>query len=264
MAIATLDDYIAAKKQNVLFRKTGSVTGVANMMQSIFAAAGNPGAGTLSAGNTANGIVPTDATAGFPIIRAFDGGAKGYLARVEFQNSVISDILLYDILFKAGAYAFNADVTLASQPSFSSRVPGGTDFKGLELFWEAVTAYTGNLSVQINYLDQDGGSGDTGVYASGIAPILGRCFQIPLAAGDNGVQRIDRVRCTVSTVGTGNIVVARPLGIFRVPVANFTDTYDFMKTGMPEVFADSALCAYIQADSTATGLPRLALEIANK
>lgn len=261
--IASLDDYIAAIKQILIYNKTASRTAVANIPFSVFDQAGNPGAGTIAIGNTANGLVPTDGTAGYPIINAFGGGAKGYLSKVIFSNSVLSNLLLYDTLFSCGAYTFNADVTLASQPDFSGRIPGGNDYTGLELWIEAATAFTGNQTVQINYLDQDGNAGDTGAIATGVAPILGRMLQIPLAAGDNGISQIVRVRSSVSSVGTFNVHVLRPLWSNRIILANYSGLDDLLKTGMPELFADSALRLIVQADSTATGLPRLNIEVAN-
>lgn len=262
MAITTLDGYIAAVKQRLIYNKTASRTSVANIPFSVFDQVGNPGAGTIAVGNTANGLVPTDATAGYPVINAFGGGA-GYISRLEFYNSVICDLLLYDTVFSCGAYVFNADVTLATQPSYSGRVPGGTDYTGLELWIEAATAFTGNQTVQINYLDQAGNAGDTGSIATGVAPILGRMLQLPLAAGDNGIQQIVRVRSSVATVGTFNVHVLRPLAVCRIVVANYVEVQDLMRTGMVQIFADSALRLIVQADSTATGLPRLNIEIAN-
>jgi len=265
MAIASLDDYLASKKQVQVFYKSGSATTIAAVMgYTVFDLAGNPGAGTLNVGNTANGLVHTDDITGYPIINAFDGGAKGYLSKVEFSAPVAMRLALYDRLFVAGAYAYNADVTLASQPSYASRVPGGTDFKGLELWIETVTAFTGTPSFQINYLDQDGIAGDTGVIVAPAALTIRRCFQLPLASGDNGVQRIDRVRCTVATAGTFNVMVLRPLWAGRIMIANYGDIHDLLRTGLIEIFADSALYVLVAADSTSSSTPCLHFEVANK
>jgi hypothetical protein len=268
MAITNMDQYLGAQRQMIQYNKTASRTSVANIDFGVFDTAGSPGAGTLAVGNTANGVVPTDATAGYPIINAFQAGATGYINKIEFGNSVICNMKLYDVVFAAGAYAFNADVTLASQPSYSGRVPviegtANPNYNGLEIWIEAVTAFTGNQTVQINYLDQDGNAGDSGAIATGVAPIVGRMLQIPLAAGDGGVSQITRVRSSVSTVGTFNVYVLRPLWSARVPVANFQDVHDMFKTGLARVFADSALKLLVQADSMATGLPRMNIQIIN-
>jgi hypothetical protein len=264
MAITTLDGLIAAARQQVVYNKTASVTGVAANIQAVHQAAGNPGAATLNAGNTANGAVPTDATTGFPLINAFGGAATGYLAGLQYNNSVASNLILYDRVFHAGAYAFNAATTLTAQPSYSGRVPGGTDFTGLELWVEAVTAFTGNLSIAVTYTDQSGNAGHTtGTVATGIAPILGRIIPLPLAAGDSGLQKVESVTATVSSAGTFNVVVVRRLATMRVNAANAGGQIGFDVTGMPLVFADSALCLAVQADSTATGLPYLLMDIKN-
>jgi len=265
MAILTLDNYIAAKKQVQVFYKSASATTLAAVMgYTLFDLAGNPGAGTLNVGNTANGLVHTDDITGYPIINAFDSGAKGYLSKVEFSAPVAMRLVLYDRLFVAGAYAYNADIILASQPSFASRVPNGNDFKGLELWVETVTAFTGTPSFQINYKDQDNLDGDTGVIAAPAALTIRRCFQLPLASGDNGVQRVDRVRCTVATVGTFNVMVLRPLWTGRVVMANFGDVHDLLRTGLIEIFADSALYVLVAADSTSSSTPCIHFEVANK
>jgi len=252
MAITGLDGVIASTKRRLVYQKTASRTSVANIPFSVFDLAGNPGAGTLAVGNTANGIVPTDALAGYPGISTPAAGL--YLNRGLLRSSVACWIDLYDCLFSAGAYAFNADVTLASQPSFAGRVPG-TDYSGLELWLEQVTAMTGSQTIQINYLDQDGNAGDTGAIATGVAPIVGRMYFMPLAAGDSGIQRLDRVRSSVSTVGTFNVHIMRWLAGWRVNGANQGETFNLLKTGFESIYGDSALRFVVTADSTATGLP---------
>jgi hypothetical protein len=260
MAITTLDGVIAAVKRRVVIQKTASRTAVANIPFTIFDLAGNPGAGTLAVGNTANGIVPTDAIAGYPLLATPAGTL--YLNRIQARSSVACWLDLYDTLFSAGAYAFNANITLASQPSYISRLPN-SDFAGTELWLEAVTAHTGNQSIRVQYLDQDGNAGDTGTIATGVAPIAGRMFFLPLAAGDSGLQRVNVVTSTVSTVGTFNVHVLRWLWGCRVNAANQGVIANLLQTGLPQIFGDSALRLVVTPDSTATGLPSLRAETAD-
>jgi hypothetical protein len=182
---------------------------------------------------------------------------------MEFGSSVACRLALFDRVFSAGAYAYNANTVLASQPSFSDRVQN-SDYKNLELWIEAVTAFTGNLSAQINYLDQDGNAGDTGVVATGAALIIGRMFRVPLASGDNGLQQITQVRGTIATVGTFNVHVMRRLWSGgRVRIANDGDIHPFTKTGARWVPATAALFGQVQADSTASGLPEMTIELSD-
>lgn len=264
MAITTLDGYIGATKQRVQWTKTTARTTVAAGWFSMFDVAGSPGAGTLGGSSTSAGVVPTDATAGCPVINAFTGGATGYLSAVEFSNSVACRISVFDMLFKCGAYNFNANTALSSQPSYSGRLPG-TDYKDTEIWVEMVTAATGNQAVTVTYTDQDGNtSASTGAVGIGAAPTVGRCWQLPFASGDTGVQAITNVQGTVASAGTFNVLVLRRLwqtGAIRV--ANSGDVHDLLKTGLPQVYEDSALFVLIAADSTSSGLPDLTLEIAN-
>lgn len=266
------DQYFAAQKQDLILRKTASRTAIAQGWFSVFDVAGEPGAGVLAGTNTAAGVVPTDAIAGYPPINAFGASAIGRLTRVDFSSSVACRLRVYDRLFVAGAYAFNANTTLAGQPSYASRInlrnpandTDANDYKNLELWAEMVTAATGNQSVAVTYTDQDGNTGaTTGAIGIGAAQTVGRCWQLPLASGDSGVQQITNVTGSIATVGTFNVMVLRPLCSMRIPVAGAGATWDAFLTGMKQIFADSSLFCMVCPDSTATGVFDLELQIAN-
>lgn len=264
MAISTLDELIAAASQRVGLIKTASRTSVAAIPFSVFDLAGNPSGGVLAGTSTTAGVVPTDATQGAPTINAFGGSAIGYINTVTFGNSVACRLRLYDLLFKAGAYAFNANTALTAQPSYAGRVIDGTDFTNTELWLEAVTAFTGNQSIAITYTNQAGTGGrSTGTIATGVAPIVGRMLQLPLQAGDTGIQKVDNVTSSVSTAGTFNVLVMRRLWEGRVRITNDGDVHDMLKTGLPQIFADSALFLQVIADGTSTGIPEVQLEVVN-
>lgn len=267
------DDYWAAQKQAVTFRKTASRTAIAQGWFSVFDLAGTPGPGVLAGSNTANGIVPTDAVAGYPPINAFNTLGIGRLTRFEFSSSVACRIRVFERLFQAGAYAFNANQALTAQPSFASRVTYRNpvtdtdvlDNKNLEIWAEQVTAATGNQAVNVTYTDQDGNTGAvTGATGIGAAPTVGRSWQLPLAAGDSGLQTITNVAGSVATAGTFNVNVLRPLVSGRVNLAGQGDTFDVFKTGGKQIFDLSALYVLICPDSTATGTFDLELEIASR
>jgi hypothetical protein len=263
MAITTLDGLVSSLKQFLTFNKTAARTSVAGIPFSIFDLAGTPGAGTLAVGNTTNGIVPTDALAGYPTINAFAGANIGYLSKVNAANTVASRLAIYDRLFSAGAFAFNASAVLVTQPSFASRLPN-TDYKGLELWLECVTAFTGNQSIVITYTNQGGTiARTTGVIATGVAPTIGRMLRLNLQAGDLGLQKIESVVSSVSTAGTFNVHIMRKLWSGRIKFANDEITDEWSKTMMPEVYADSSLFYIATADSTSTGLPTIDCVIAN-
>ena len=261
MAISTLDGYVAANKQMVPYFKSGSATSIAGAWFTIFDQAGNPGAGTLAGTSTTTGVVPTDATAGCPTITFSTG--TGYLTNVDFGNSVACRIAVFDMLWKGGAYAYNAATSGNTPTSFSTRVPGG-DYSGLQIWAETVTAATLNQTWNVTYTNQAGATGHTtGASGIGSAPTIRRCWQLPLQAGDTGVQAITGVTGATGSAGTANILVLRPLWTGRCRINNDGDVHALDKTGMPIIYQDSALFVLIAADSTSTGIPELQLEIAN-
>lgn len=262
MSILSVDNYVASAKQNVIWMKGGAMTTVANVTFDPFAIAGDPGAGTLAGTSTAAGVVPTAATAGTPTINAFGGGAKGYLAGATCTSSVACRVNLYDLLWKGGAYAFNANTAVTS-PSWASRVPAGTDFTGLELWFEQVTASTLVQSVTVNYTDQANAAQVTAAVSQTTAGIVGRCTRMTLAAGGTSIKTITNVLGTVASAGTFNVLVVRPLWEGFIPQASASVTDDFVKTGLVEVFADSALFCLVTPLSTALGVPMCTFEIAN-
>jgi hypothetical protein len=272
MPISTFDGFIAAAKNYISLAKLSPRVGVVQgSWTSVFDVPGNPGAGVLAGTSTAAGVVPNDATPGCPDIAAFGGGAVGYLAQVDFGSSVACRLKLMDMLFKAGAYGFaTATTNLAAQPSYASRMPGGS-FGDTQIWIEASTAFvTGTAwTIQIGYTNQAGVSGRLTVaqtYAAA-ALALGRMYQLPLQAGDAGIQKIDSVIITnggtAMTAGALNVLVMRPLWSGRVRAANDGDVHDLAKTGMPVLFTDTALALLVAPDSTSTGIPELELVIAN-
>ncbi len=274
MAITTLAGYQAARANWLHWHKSSTINGSANARFSPFSLAGgssgvNPGhAGTGSdaIGNTANGLVPTDATVGYPAIPDF-GGNTGYLAAVEIDHNQTGgpgSYIIFDCLFACGSYAFNANTALASQPSYSGRVPGGTDFTGLEIWVQQVTAATGNQAVTVTYTNQAGTGGrSTGAVGIGAAPAAQRMWQLPLQAGDTGVQTISNVQGTVATAGTFNVFVMRRLWSGSHEVAQQRDrAFPFMGSGMPQIFETSALRVIMGFTGTYnTGIVGLMAEI---
>ncbi len=263
MAITDLSSLINASKtgQFLSLAKNGARTTIANLPFSAFDLAGNPGAGTLAAGNTVNVIVPTDAGAGYPTIRNFTPSNNGYIGLARVNNSVTCNIALYDRLFVCGAYAFNANTNLASQPSFASRVPS-TDYTGLELWVETVTAATGNQAWSVGYTNENGTAGRvTGAQGIGAAPTVGRCWRLNLQTGDQGIQRIDNVTGSVGTAGTANIMILRKLFETTISVANAIVTLRFDDLLLPQIYENSALYPIITPVSTAIGTPNVGVII---
>lgn len=270
MAITSVDDFIAASKVVRPLHRTAGLTSVAGGWFSNFHIAGaNPGvlAGgeTTPPANTA-GRVPTDTIPGYPDIPW--SSLRSYLSRLSVLNTVTGNMRLFDRLWVGGTYSFNANVGVTSG-SWASRVSydgGSPDYRGLEIWVETVTAFTGNQTWNVTYTDQDGNTGaTTGATGIGAAPTVGRCWQLPLAAGDSGVQAISNVAGGTGSAGTANIMVLRPIADIYLS-ANAVGVFNWADLGLPEIFNDSALYAlWMSPSGTALGtVGPFNLQFANK
>ena len=262
---ATIDDILGAATQRLTLARADSVTSVAARWFSLLTVDGTPGAGAITSGVTTSGVVPVAGDAGYPALTAFGGSAIGRLARVAFGSTVACRLALFDVLWVAGNYVFNSNASIAAPPSYASRIPDG-DYKGTQI-WAVCTSNSnvGNLAVNVTYTDQDGNAGAvTGATGIGAVPINRQAWQLPLAPGDSGVQKIEQVTASVATSGNFNVMVLRPLWRGRVRRINDGDTHHLGQTGLPRLFDTSALLLMMAADSTLSGQPRLAMSIANR
>jgi hypothetical protein len=255
MTIATKAQLDAARRFRVRFTKTAMIgAGSFQARGGAFASGGDPPAGTLAGSSTGSGVVPTDATAGFPSIPSF-GGLDGHIVRMDLgSNNIGRPYWVSDLLFKAGAYAHNANTPLASQPtSWHGRLPGG-DFKGLEIWVEAVTTLGGTVTVTINY-DDEAGAPRVSTTTLVAAMDSGRLQRAQLPSV--GVSKITNVQGSGGSAGTFNVLILRRLVNFLYPTisapsnslgVNFPPMH-YLQTGLARVYEDSAL--YVVADTTA-------------
>jgi hypothetical protein len=112
----------AALKWPITMSRTATRTTVALQPFSVFDVAGQPGAGTLAVGNTANGVSHTKATAGYPTFPDAPAGRGWYLSALTNRMSVAGERMLYDFVYSSGAHAFNASQPLTAQPSIDDRL----------------------------------------------------------------------------------------------------------------------------------------------
>lgn len=269
MAIASGDQYIASAKQIIPYVKTGSVTTSSTTRYATLTAAGNPGSGTLASSGTpaGGGALFNDSSSGMPLINAFGSGATGYLSRVQYFSSVTGRLEIFDKLWGVVPTLTSlATTTVTSPVSYSSRVPGGNDYTGLRIFVEITTTFSNSATtLQVAYTNQAGATAHSTVVTSSLSGFTaGRWVEMPLQAGDTGVQAITSVTVGGATnTGACNIIVVRPLWSNRVSIANGGGIDGLDRTGLPQVYETSALVVTAIPDSTSTGVIDMNIEIAN-
>lgn len=205
----------------------------------------------ITAGNTASGIVPTNTTTPTGLLNDFRSftGTDGFITGAELicsVNGFQQSVLLCDRLWTAGAYAGNSGLTtLSGQPSFAGRLPGGS-YVGTQLYVERFALNSGaNTTLTITYTNQDGVAGRTiSAYVAVLGYSLPACYQIPLAAGDSGIRKVESVTASGSS-DTFNLLIARPL--FNLPCAQSVNTgsgvgtvrFGMEQLGMPRIYPTS-------------------------
>lgn len=259
MAIATQDDLAAAynSAQQIPLQKA-SITAVANFWYSLWAAGGNPGAGSLSIGNTTTGVVPDNTTAGAPSLVGF-GGNTGYLAQFQATSSIAGRLRLYDRIYHIGSISLGtlATTSFSAQPSYRGRLPAdNSDGVGAELWIEiAVANGATNTLVTVEYSDHLQNPQTATLDANLNGAPINRMLPMRLAAGSRGIFNIRNIIVSGAT-GTGsvNIVVMRPLAEAQVPLANVSaNPQDFFALGGPRVYDTSCLAMMLLATTTSTG-----------
>lgn len=201
MAIASMADYNAALKERLpMFHAGLSGDDIGRQNASSY------GLVSLVMASQASGIVPTSADAGYPSLLPIASGKKRYMTKVEMFYSASEVAWLFDNLFVCGTYAFNANQALSAQPDFSARLPTGS-YVGLSIYVEMVTAFTGNPTITVDYLDELGNAAQATVTLT--APGVNTWSRMSMSTP--GVSKITNVACSVATAGTFNVAIKRKI-----------------------------------------------------
>jgi hypothetical protein len=259
MAITTMDGLAAAiaSGQRLLLYKA-SITAVAPFYYTLWTTGGQPAAGG-AVGNATAGVIPTDATAGAPVINAFTGANTGYLLSFDASSSVAGVLSVYDRVYHAGAFittTLHTD-TLTGQPTLT-RIPN-SDYSQLEL-WLEVTAVFAAAATTVTVSYQDGTNAtQTATHTADIASLTGapvnRMYPMRLA-NSTGIQKINSVTVggATNTTGQFNLVIQRNLVDHTVVSANIgRPKKGPFETQMPIVYADSCIAMMWNATTTSTG-----------
>lgn len=269
MALDTLNAISTSLRQKIIFRKTSTANVAAGLWHATTAGLGGLPAQMSAVGNTANGLVPVAGDTGFPSIYPTSGTVKLISVEITNVSTLGGRVFVYDRLFHAGAYTMNtANTTLASQPSFSGRLPN-TDYSEALLFLECVSTLGLGTSatVTIGYTNEAGtGSRSTSLTINSTGSSTGTYWfaKMPMQAGDIGVQSVDSITGSGTMANTANIVVARPLFYGYFPPAESV-IYPLDTLSAPILYGTSALGIAFALDSTAQSITgtEVVLELAS-
>lgn len=252
-----MDGLVAALTSGQKFTmQKASVTTVAGFYYTCWDAAGIPSAGSLAIGNTTTGVIPTDATAGAPVINAFTGANTGYLLTFDASNASAGVLSVYDRVWHAGSFATTALATLTCTGALiPTRVPNN-DYSTLELWLEIVVA-NGATATTLAVSYQDGNdTTQTATLDSNLTSFPAKRMMPFRLANNSGIRKVNSVTVGGATgTMTFNLVIQRNIVDHTSVAASIARPKKGpFETGMPIVYADSCLAAMYLATTTSSGV----------
>ena len=268
-AITDLSDLInrqsggnSGTPNNLFYHKVPRVGGVAatapiiGRSASLWTYDGMPAGGAVPT----VGAIPDRTTQGAIPFTAATGGRDLHLIGASITPVTAGVYLLYDRLFHIGGLAGNstADQDVQDSPA-SPALTRNTSGEGNIAWYEIYTLIgTSTTTLTMTYTNQAGTGSQTStinIGATGFREVT-RAQRIPLAAGDTGIQAIEKVKLTATTGTLGNfgITIAQPLAWIPVGVAGTAGWRDYSTglPGIPVIDPDACLALmFIPAAATA-------------
>lgn len=255
MAITTLDQVIAGLQPSKFFAKAISPALTAGRPQSLWALAGNPGAGGFD--TTLNGVALSSPQSGqIPWTDPVSGNS--YLARLQGCVSQAGVLILADRLWHNGGYTITSAVAQNStSPAWPARDNAGSiNGDGVQLGLEiSAAAGAAAPTITVSYTNQAGTAGRTGTnsFATAASPAAGSFFPIGLQAGDTGVKSVQSLTLSTSWLsGTMNLVAYRPLAALEIVGAFMPNAIDAITGGFTRLYNGSVpFLLFIPSTTTA-------------
>jgi hypothetical protein len=252
MAITTVDQLVAAAKQQRPFYKPSLGAKAAAAFQSMWTSAGMPGAG--AAQGTAAGAICDNTTAGSLPWTSPGGANTAYLAALEWACTTAGVFWLVDRLVHTSALSGIVTTAQTVNSAALTRYTTGEDVE----CWIEIYAATGATAVTatVSYTNEAGTAGRTGTASIVATTVAGQMFPVALQAGDKGVRSVQSVTLSASTLTAGNfgITLIKRLATLNVPAANGGGVLDWGGTGFPQVAAGACLSWICLASTTSTGI----------
>jgi len=265
-AIADLSDYVnratggnSGTPENIFWYKQPYIaatidTWAAGLMYSMWKYDGFPGPGATPTTVAA----PTSSTAGAMPFTDPGGGRQKWLmtAGMITVGPNAGGVFLYDRLLHIGSL----DGTVTTAQTVGGSLTRHTGGAGNQIWIEIYTAVgTTNRTITASYTNQSGTSGRTtqavlfGASAGNPGNDANLMIQLPLQAGDTGVQAVASVTISATTGTAGNfgVTVASPIAF--IP---FDDNGGAMRNfatgmpGLPEIESGACIASAVYAMTT--------------
>lgn len=248
-AITDLSDLInrqsggnSGTPENLFYHKVARISGVAAPAPiigrgcSIWQYDGMPASGTVPT----SGAIPIRTTQGAIPFTPAGGGRDKHLIGASITPNTAGVYLLYDRLYNIGGLSgvSTADQTVQGSPA-SPALTRNTSGAGNMAFYEIYTIIgVTSTTLTMTYTNEAGTGSRTSTFNIGATNFreATRMQRIPLAAGDSGIQAIEKIKLTASTGSAGDfgITIAQPIAWIPVGSPGTMGWRDYT-TGLPGI-----------------------------
>jgi hypothetical protein len=265
-AIANLSDFInratggnSGTPQEITVFKAARIAGaapttpIAGRLASLWQYDGNPGAGSLPGTSP---VAPNNTTTGCLGQASPGGGREQWLTYASIGGLNSGGMLLYDRLLHISGLSGTVTLPQAVGGTLTRNTGGVGNLIWVEIYTTVGTTAT---TITASYTNQAGTPGrtTTAVVFGGTANREGtRLIQLPLQAGDTGVQSVADVTVLASTTTAGNfgVTIAHPVLWIPAPILGAGGDFSCLSKGRGPVEIESGAClamAWIPATAAA-------------
>lgn len=254
MAIATMDALVdgLATGQTLPFYKPSMTAKGAGTFQSLWTAAGSPGAGATPA--TGSGQTCSSSTTGALSFVNPTGGELTYLARALANCGVIGSLILYDRLVTTSGLSGTSTGTQTINSQALTRYTSGTGVSAWIEWYTATGATASNIT--LNYTNDAGATGQVAAAATFVqTPVVGQMMPLPLN-GNDGIRIAESITLSASTGTAGNfgVTLMKRLLTIPLPQANSATVMDALSSGLAQIPDSSCLAFMVWCSTTSTGV----------
>lgn len=252
-----LSELAAGKRFNYEFQKASVTADGVDSWTTLWNASGYPAAGATPA--TTPGTAYTDAAGS---MNFFDVSTdRKMLTRVSASNSISTSLLIYDRLVAVSGIALNST---GSKTVSSTTLPRYTSGLNVQAWLELTTGITGTATLSMDsYTNDSGTTGRAGSSFSLTSLANNSMYQIPLQAGDRGVQAISTLNVTAAgSAGVANVVLLYPIARIPLLADSWNEKEQILElASMPRIYDGASLALAIHNTSTSTGVLRGFIEL---
>lgn len=243
-----------ASAQRLTLQKTSGAAKSSGAFQSLWKAAGNPGAGSDAPAYTAgSGYTCSSATNGAIVnyANSAGGGLKNRAGKAVGSAAIAGRLIICDRLWSCSGMGFAASTYTVTTPgSLPARITdNGVGVQAWVENFVAAGNASGTLTLNYKNVADDSRAGVLGAVVS--APVAGQMQLIPMQVGDTGIRSIvSVVTSNTWTSGSFGITLLKRICEIPIPIIGVGSVMDYAQLALAEIHDDACLMAIWHPSAT--------------